>query len=176
MKKLILSVLAIIMVASFSNQVVAQGDATGSATATATIVTPLAIASTVQMNFGILAVNATVGTVVLTPAGGTTATGGVTLPPTNPGTITAASFDVTGEGAYTYAITLPSTDYTITNTTGVGAETMVVNTFTSTPSGTGVLTAGAQTIVVGATLNVGSSQVAGVYTNATGFDVTVDYN
>ncbi len=174
MKKIIFSLLAIVMVVSFSNKVMAQGDATASATATATIVTPIAIASDVQMNFGILAVNATAGTVVLLPAGTTSPTGGVTLPPTNPGTITAATFDVTGETDYTYAITLPSSDYTITRSGE--SETMTVNTFTSTPSATGVLTLGAQTILVGATLNVGSSQVAGVYTNATGFDVTVDYN
>src|SRR5438105_2149142 len=34
----------------------------------------------------------------------------------------------------------------------------------------------AQTLYVGATLNVATAQVAGVYTNATGFDVTVNYN
>jgi hypothetical protein len=53
---------------------------------------------------------------------------------------------------------------------------MIVNAFTSNPSGTGELTSGAQTINVGATLNVGTPQVAGVYTNLTGFDVTVNYN
>tara|TARA_B100000780_G_scaffold232113_1_gene172015 strand:- start:1105 stop:1266 length:162 start_codon:yes stop_codon:yes gene_type:complete len=53
---------------------------------------------------------------------------------------------------------------------------MVVNTFTSTPTTTGTLSGGAQTVNVGATLNIGTSQVAGNYTNATGFDVTVNYN
>lgn len=174
MKKLMMSFLAIALMVGSTASVFAQGDATASATATATIVTPIAIASDVQMNFGIVSVNATPGTVVLAPAGTTTATGGVTLPASNPGTITAATFDVTGQAGYTYAITLPSSDYTITRTGN--AETMVVNSFTSDPDGTGTLTEGAQTIKVGATLNVGANQVAGVYTNATGFDVTVDYN
>ncbi|MBL4905759.1 MAG: hypothetical protein COC12_14420 [Rhodobacteraceae bacterium] len=147
---------------------------TASATGTATIVTPIAITKTVDMNFGNVAVSSTLGTAVLAPAGTRTATGGVTLPATT-GTVAAASFSVTGEGAYTYAITLPSTDYTITETVGL-IQTMTVNTFTSTPLGTGTLTAGAQTLLVGATLNVGASQLAGVYTNATGFDVTVNYN
>jgi len=171
MKKSILIFLAIVMVVGFSNKAVAQ--ATASATATATIVTPIAITKTVDMNFGNVAVTGTAGTVVLTPAGTRSVTGGVTLPNVT-GTVAAASFNVAGEGAYTYAITLPSTGYTITK--AVTLETMTVNAFTSTPSGTGELTAGAQTLTVGATLNVGVAQVAGVYTNATGFDVTVNYN
>ncbi len=109
----------------------------------------------------------------MTPAGGTSTTGGVTLPATA-GTVSAASFTVSGEGTYTYAITLPATDYTITHT--IDASTMAVNTFTSTPTGTGALTAGSQTLDVGATLNVDAGQSAGTYTNATGFDVTVNYN
>ena len=171
MKKLILSVLAIVMMASFSNQVMAQ--ATASATATATIVTPIAIANAGDMNFGNVAVTSTAGTVILATAGTRTTSGGVTLPAT-PGTVSQAIFNVTGEGVYTYAITLPSSDYTITRASGT--ETMTVNTFTSDPSGTGALTGGAQTINVGATLNVNTPQAAGVYTNATGFDVTVNYN
>lgn len=170
MKKLILFFLAIVMVAGFSNRAAAQ--ATASATATAIIVAPITLTKTVDMNFGNVAVIGS-GTVVLTPASTRTATGGVTLPVTA-GTVAAASFDVGGEGVYTYAITLPSTDYTITRASGT--ETMTVNTFTSTPSGSGILTAGSQTLTVGATLNVGAAQVAGTYTNATGFDVTVNYN
>lgn len=148
---------------------------TASATATATVVTPIGITKTVDMNFGNLAVSASAGTVVLTPAGARSVTGGVNLT-ADPGTVAAASFDVTGESNFTYSITLPSTDYTLTRV--AGSETMTVNTFVSTPTvGTGgTLTAGSQTLTVGATLNVSGSQVAGTYTNATGFDVTVNYN
>ena len=110
------------------------------ATATATIVAPIAISKVGNMNFGNVATNGLVGTVVLTPAGTRTVTGGAGLPPTA-GTVTAASFNVTGSGSYTYSITLPSTPITLTGTTaGVTA-----GTFTSTPSGNGALTAGAQT-------------------------------
>ena len=149
------------------------GQAIASATASARMVTPIAIANASDMDFGNIAVSTSAGTVVLATAGTRSATGGVTLPATT-GTVTAASFNVTGEGTYTYAITLPTT-YTITETVG-SVETMTVNTFTSDPSGTGALTAGAQTLNVGATLNVAASQLAGTYTNATGFDVTVNYN
>jgi len=67
---------------------------TASATATATIVTPIAITKDVDMNFGNLAVNATVGTVVLAPAGTRSATGGVSFLAASPGTVTAASFTI----------------------------------------------------------------------------------
>ena len=64
---------------------------TASATASATILEPIAISKTVDMNFGNLAVNADPGTIVLTPESARTATGGVTFLPTNAGTITAAA-------------------------------------------------------------------------------------
>jgi hypothetical protein len=52
---------------------------------------------------------------------------------------------------------------------------MTVDTWTSNPSGTGTLTSGTSTLNVGGTLNVGASQVAGVYTASDAFTVTVDY-
>ena len=165
--KLILAALIMLVSASGS-----FGQSTATATATATIVTPISIAKDVDMNFGNVAVQTgTGGTVVLTPAGVRSVTGGVTLPVVN-GTVTAASFTVNGQGAYTYAITLPSTNLTISS----GANTMVVNTFTSTPSATGALTAGTQTLNVGATLTVAAAQAAGVYVSGTPFNVTVNYN
>jgi len=144
------------------------------ATATATIVTPIAIAKTVDMNFGNVAVSAALGTVVLDPAGGRSQTGGVSLP-ANTGTVTAASFDVSGEATFTYAITLPAGATTITS----GANTMTVDTWTSTPTvgaGGTLDGTGAQTLTVGATLNVAGSQPAGTYVSGTPFTVTVNYN
>jgi hypothetical protein len=142
------------------------------ATTSATIITPIAISKTVDMNFGNIAVSPTIaGTVVLAPAGTRTKTGGVTLPAVT-GTVAAASFTVTGLGTSTYAITLPGT----ITLTGIPSGSMTVGTFTSTPSGTGTLTAGSQTLNVGGTLNVGAAQAAGVYTNTTDMTVTVNYN
>jgi hypothetical protein len=159
-----------LLLAGFSTATFAQ--ATATATATATIVTPISITKTVDMNFGNVAVQTgTGGTVVMTPAGVRSTTGGVTLPSTI-GTVAAASFTVNGQGAYTYAITLPSTALTLTS----GANTMTATVFTSTPSATGALTAGTQTLNVGATLNVAAAQPAGVYVSGTPFNVTVNYN
>lgn len=174
MKKLILSLFAIVMMGSFSNRVVAQTSATTSdATATATIIAPITIShSGTDMNFGNVIKGA--GTVVLLPAGTRSVTGDTKLPGAGgAGTVTAAVFTVGGEGSYTYSITLPSSAYTITET---GGDDMTVTTFTSTPSGTGTLSSGSQTLNVGATLNVSADQASGVYENSTGFDVTVAYN
>ena len=170
MRKIILLALGFIGINTAAN-----AQATASATATAIIITPITITKTVDMHFGNVAVGASSGDVVLTPAGTRTANGGVTLPATV-GSPAAASFDVTGQASYTYAITLPSAPVTITNAT---AQTMTVDVFTSNPSGTGTLGVGApgtQTITVGATLQVGASQAAGTYVSGTPFDVTVNYN
>ncbi|UZJ63894.1 DUF4402 domain-containing protein [Sphingobacterium sp. KU25419] len=172
MKKLIAFSATLLVLTGFANTTSAQEVA--SATATATIVTPISITKDVDMNFGNVAVQSTSGgTVVLAPGGSRTPSGGVTLP-TTAGTVTAASFTVNGTGAYTYSITLPSSALTVSS----GANTMTVTDFTSDPTVIvgGALTAGTQTLNVGATLNVAAAQPAGLYVSATPFDVTVNYN
>ena len=152
----------------------ASAQESATATATATIVTPISITKTTNMNFGNVAVQSTTaGTVVLSTAGVRSATDGVTLTGT-PGTVTAASFTVNGQGAYTYSIMLPTADVTLSDG---ASHTMTVNTFTSNPTALlGALTAGTQTLKVGATLNVGAAQAAGTYVSGTPFTVTVNYN
>src|ERR1700733_16144005 len=139
-----------IAVIGFSNSSFAQ--ATATASASANIITPISIVKVTDMNFSNVAVSATLaGTVVLAPAGTRTTGGGggVTLPATT-GTVAAASFTVSGQASYTYAITLPSSC-----SISSGSNTMTVNSFTSSPSTTGTLSAsGSQTLNVGATLNV----------------------
>lgn len=166
--KIYLLIAGLLAVSTITPNAAIAADAT--ATATAQIIAPIAIAKTTDMHFGQVVSSGVAGTVVLTPAGGRSVTGGVTLG--NATSVAAASFSVTGEGTNTYAITLPSADVTLTS----GANTMTANTFTSTPSGTGTLTAGAQTLTVGATLNVGVSQASGTYVTGTAFTVTVAYN
>ncbi len=142
------------------------------ATTSATVITPIAIAKTVDMNFGSIAVSPTLaGTVVLATGGTRTKTGGVTLPAVT-GTVAAAAFTVSGLGTSTYSITLPGT----ITLTGNPSGSMTVGTFVSNPAGTGALTAGTQTVQVGGTLNVGAAQAAGTYTNSTDMTVTVNYN
>ena len=170
MKKLIRIFIASVVLMATAHEVSAQS--TANATASATILTAISITKTVDMNFGNISVQAaTGGTVILSVAGVRSTTGGVTLPATG-GTVTAASFTVGGEGAYTYSITLPLTPHTISSS----ANNMTVTAFLSNPSGTGTLTAGTQTLTVGATLNIAAAQANGLYTSETGFNVTVNYN
>lgn len=141
-------------------------------TVTGTIVTPIAISKTFDMNFGNVAVSSVDGTVVLSTAGARSATGGVTLPAVT-GTVKEAIFHVTGENNYTYSITLGDIPVQVSN----GSNHMQVNTFVTNPTPTGTLSAsGAQDIHVGATLNVTGGQASGVYTSDAPFKVTVNYN
>ena len=176
MKK-ITSIIAIVTV-SLVFSATASAQVSANAPTTATIVKPIGITKNTDMHFGNVAVSSTAGTVLmtasLTPT--RTASGGVTLPKTASGTPTAAKFTVTGQGTYTYEITVPETAFTL-DEDGEGTDTMTVDAFTSTPSATGTLAAdGTEIVYVGATLNVKASQVAGAYSNATGFVVTVNYN
>ena len=169
MKKITILV-AILLVVGFSTNAFAQPDPHIASTTT-TIITPINITKTVDMNFGNVATNGAIGTVVLTPAGTRTSTGGITLPATA-GTVTAASFAVTGSGSYTYTITLPGAAIPLTGT----SAGVTVGTFVSNPSATGTLSSGAQTVIVGATLNLPVSVVAGTYNSPAGLSVTVNYN
>jgi len=159
-----------IVIFAFSAGIFAQS---ATATATATIVTPLSISHVIgtdtELSFGNIIADADGGTVAISPAGARTLTG--LTSPSILGTLSAASFTVTGLDGATYAITLPA-NHTINS----GANSMTVGTFTSNPNGTGTLTGGSQVLTVGATLSVGAAQAAGTYTNASGFTVTVNYN
>src|SRR5665213_463553 len=172
MKNISKVIATVAVVLAFSNSSFAQANATASATAT--IITPISIVKNVDMNFGNVAVSASAGgTVVLAPAGTRTVGGtGVTLPSTI-GTVAGADFTVAGQASYTYTISLPST----VTLTDAGSHTMTVNSFSSIPSGAGALSSGGtQDLKVGATLNVSAAQAAVSYTNATGVSVTVNYN
>ncbi|MCJ7449730.1 MAG: DUF4402 domain-containing protein [Bacteroidales bacterium] len=163
--------LTVVMLA-FAASSFAQSSATASATAT--ILTPIAISNTVDMDFGNLAGSVTPGTCVLATDNSRTPAGGVTI--MAGGTPTAASFTVTGAADAVYTITLPGGATTVSN----GTNTMTIDTWVSSPTPTGTLTLGTSTLLVGATLNVGISQAGGVYntSNAGGsgeFTVTVNY-
>lgn len=149
---------------------------TASASASATIVSPIAIAKTSDLVFGKLAVGAVGGNVAISTADVVSISGAgttVTQPPGSTGNPASAVFGVTGEAGFTYAITLP-TDGAVTISDGA-SHTMAVNGFVSNPGTTGTLSgAGTDTLKVGATLVVGNNQVPGTYTGS--FNVTVSYN
>jgi hypothetical protein len=135
----------------------------------ADFLTAISLSQNTDLRFGDVIKSATAGTVVLTPAGIRTQTGGVTLgfmTPSGP-----ATFTVTGDPNVTYAITLPSS-ITIN---GPGGATLTVSSVTSAPNATGLLDgSGQQTLAVAGTLNVAGNQQDGAYTGT--FSVTVAYN
>ncbi|PCI06504.1 MAG: hypothetical protein COB81_00350 [Flavobacteriaceae bacterium] len=168
------------MVVGFSNNAMAQNTATVSNDAFATIIAPITIAKGQALNFGAIIKGA--GTVILSTEGVRTndysAFAGEAAG-NQSGTVTAGTFDVTGENNYTYAITLPG-DVILTEVID-GTATMTVNAFnckTATDADAGLdgtlNSSGADVITVGAKLAVSATQASGVYSGT--FDVTVAYN
>jgi hypothetical protein len=145
---------------------------TGTATGTATVITPIGITKTADLDFGSFSsiTDGAGGTVVIAPNGNRSATGDVALSTVGSATVSAASFNVAGQADATYAITLPESA-TLTN----GANTMSIDTFTSSPGTSGTLdNTGKQSLAVGGTLHVGATQAAGTYAGT--FNVSVEYN
>lgn len=172
MKKLVFLFAGLFLMAISAESVKAQNTATETANAAATIVTPISITKTVDLNFGAIVPSSIAGTVVVGSDNTISGTGGVTLIP-QLGTHSAASFTVNGEANATFYVTLPGITTTLTR--GGGTETMTVSSFSHNATGTPQLDAsGVKNFNVGATLTVAASQAGGVY-NGT-FDVTVTYN
>jgi hypothetical protein len=172
MKKILLIFAAILLMAGFTNKVMAQATDTKSNDAKASIIGAIALTVANPLEFGAITPG-TGGTVIIDVEGGRTKTGTVGLVTgTAP---TAASYTVTGTGLATYAITIPTDPIIITNTTGA-SETMEV---TEMDCSYGALTSvfaagGTDAFTVGGTLTVLTGQVAGFYTGP--FEVTVAYN
>ncbi len=143
--------------------------ATATFNASVTIIQPIGITTTSDLKFAnVDAKNG--GDVTLSPNSIRTTSGEVEL--SDGGIVSAASFEITGESGYTYAVTLPSDNYILSN----GSETMEINNFTTDYNSDNVLASGSQIINVGATLKVKPNQTPGTYMNQGGFNVTVNYN
>ncbi|RZA01034.1 MAG: DUF4402 domain-containing protein [Sphingobacteriaceae bacterium] len=153
----------------------ANAQATATANVSATIVSPISISKTTDLSFGNLSVDATGGTVILDPSAAATRTnagaGGITFP-ANTGTVSAASFVVSGQANFAYAINVLSTSMQITN----GTDNMTVDNFTKSVTSGLLNNLGTQTVYVGADLQVSASQAPGIYTSSSPFTVLVSYN
>ncbi len=134
--------------------------ATANADATATILTPVTLTKTADINFGNIAANATGGNVVLTQAGAISNCGGMVCN----GATSAATFDVGGAVGQTVNITVPAS---ITLINGGDNMSLTLNAPAS------IVLAGSDSIGVGGSLAVAANQPAGVYT--ANFNVTANY-
>jgi hypothetical protein len=159
------------VVLGFASNSFSQNQSTASATASATIIGPIALTNTAPLLFGTIAPSAIAGTVTITPAGIGT---GTNLTLTTMTATSAAAYSVTGNKSVTYAITLPANG-TVKISNGTPAQDMNVRAFTcSSPLSTSLDASGSGNFTVGATLDVAGSQAAGTYTGT--YDVTVAYN
>ena len=152
----------------------ANAATTATATATAEILSTLAIVNDSGLDFGTIAVNGA-GTAVVSADGlsdsctvGALVCGGVRAP---------AGFTITGATGVGVAVTLPAAASTLTYVGWTGTlattPTMSLSSFTSYfPSGT-TLVAGSTTVSVGGSLAVAALQEPGTYTGT--FSVSAQY-
>lgn len=180
MKKQILTLVAIGMIAIFSNNLMAQTEATVTGTtAGAVLIVPMSLTQTAPLHFGSSVLTGVTGGTVVLPSNSVTrvytgdvATSAAAPAPTN------AAYSVTGTAAETYALTLPGT-VTVTHTNAT--DNMIISALTARFIGAGadavtstLSATGTDSFTVGGTLTVKSTSIGGVYAGT--FDVSVDYN
>lgn len=168
-----LKTLSIIAIAIFGFSATSFGQSTATASTTATLITPIAIEKTTDMNFGTVGTSGTAGTIALDYANGVLPGGGATSISTS--AIKTAVFHVTGANDESIGITIPTSPITLTATGG--SANVTVSDF-AVEGGTtqNLSSSGALDLKVKAILNLPASANAGVYSNATGLSVTVNYN
>lgn len=156
-------------VVSFLFSSICFGQAAANFTASVTIIQPVGITTTTNMNFAKLDAKSG-GEVILTPKSTRITSGAIEL--AKGGQVAAATFEVTGQAGFTFAITLPEDQYVLSN----GRDNIIVKDFKSDLGATGLLDQGSQRIQVGATLVVASNQTPGIYRSQSPLIVTVNYN
>ena len=151
-----------------SGSLFAQASASATVESRATIIDPIKIDKTVDLDFGNVISAYTPGTVILSPDGSRVAYG-VQLSSSMPGNVAPAEAVVT-HGNNNYSITLPQS-FTLYHQENPN-QVLVIDNFTVEP----VVGDQDDILRIGATLNLEANQTAGYYTNSEGFNVTVSYN
>jgi hypothetical protein len=143
--------------------------ATDDARSRATVLRPITVVRTGDLDFGTILRGTTAGRVVINAStGARTVTGGVLVAG---GTPRRATFTITGTPRRVVTIRLTPTSTTLTNGNG---GTMLVNAFTLNGSANRRLSAtGSIALGVGARLNVAANQADGNYTGT--FNLTINY-
>ncbi|WLI88246.1 DUF4402 domain-containing protein [Massilia sp. R2A-15] len=150
--------------------------AVGTASASCTVLEPIAVTKSADLSFGRFAAGPG-GTVTVSTSGVRTASG--IVPSADAGAPSAAIFLVTGSHGATFSIR-HAASAALSRT--AGSESMTLTTFSdltaaNATSGTvagGTLSAGTQSIHIGGTLNVAPNQPVGNYAGEV--SVTVEYN
>ena len=140
-----------------------------------TIIVPVDITKTADLNFGVVArpLSTGTGTVTIDAGDGSRTVGGSAAAVTG-GTTGRAVFTVTGDGNRAYTATIPA-NFVLSN--GTPADDITV-TLSSSLGATGpvstALTAGAATIGVGGSFTISDQTTASLYQGS--FTVSVAYN
>lgn len=145
-----------------------QASASATVESRATVIDPIKIDKTVDLDFGNVISAYNPGTVILSPDGSRIAYG-VQLSSTIPGNVAAAEAVVT-HGNNNYAITLPES-FILYNQENPD-QVLVIDNFSVEPIPGDVN----DILKIGATLHLEANQFPGFYTNSSGFNVTVSYN
>lgn len=155
----------------FSGIVYSQASVSASIQAKVTVVEPIEIHKSTDLNFGSIISSDSPGTLILSPDG-TRVASGISISNAVPNEVNPAEAVVIHRN-HEYSIFLPEA-YTLYNVENPG-QRIIVSDFTISPvpfSGED----GKDILMIGATLNIKAHQVSGYYTNPTGFNVTVAYN
>jgi hypothetical protein len=156
-RKLVIGVGALGAMTSIAH---AQASDTATATGSATIIQPISASAPSNLAFGtIVKPSSGTATVSVDASGSRTVSGGAA---TVGGGVTAASFNVVGEGGSAYSVSVPSS-FTMTS----GSNTLVVTTVNNAGGG-GTLSGSigstqTATFGVGGAFNLSSSTVSGAY-------------
>ena len=148
--------------------VFAQASASATVESRATVIDPIQIDKTVDLDFGNIITAYNPGSVILSPDG-TRVAFGVEISTSMPGNVVPAEAVVT-HGNNSYSITLPES-FTLYNQENTN-QILLIDQFTVAPLQGDI----SDIIKIGATLNLEANQQSGSYTNSTGFNVTVSYN
>lgn len=159
--------LFLVVAFGFSATAMAQNNANASVT----IMAPITITETAPLAFGNIIPHATTdGSVIITPAGGKSFTGGVTAPAS--ATHAAATFTVQGQVNANISIVLPAAN--AVELTSGALTPLKIAAFSSTGAPTSLNASGSATINIGATLTVPAAASAGTYTGQ--YEFKVNYN
>ncbi len=147
---------------------VAQASASATVNSRATVIDPIQIDKTVDLDFGNVISAYNPGQVILSPDGSRIAYG-VQISNSMPGNVTPAEAVVT-HGNNNYSITLPE-NFLLYNQENPN-QVIRIDQFTVNPQEGALM----DIIRIGGTLNLEANQLSGFYTNSAGFNVTVSYN
>jgi len=170
MKKIILTVVTIVTFILSATATDNVANKTVSVQSKARIITPITLANSQALDFGVIARGAASSTIVVgsvaAPSVSVTSGDAVVL---TSAPQTAAKFTVGGEVGKTYAITIPTTPQTISYLT----NNLSITAFTCSNTTGGTIGTNDE-FYVGGTLTVTSAAVPASYTGT--FSVTVAYN